>query len=416
MSEIKQFLGLRNTTNPERYRTGELEVAMDVELDDTGQLLSRQGQTVVNATPSHSLYSNHNVALLMQENAMKAIESNFSLTTLQTLGNSDPVSYDTLADTIYWSNGMQVGRLLGRTPARWGTTPPMGQPTAIASPGSLPVGRYLYAMTFVRDDGQESGTGVAGTVDLASTGGITFGNMEVSTSPGIRGKVLYLSGTNGEALNALIEVPNNQVSYAFSGPIGARGHALRTQFAGPPPAGTIVRVFNGTTYVVAGDTVFFSKGYSPELFDIRTDFLRFPGQVAMFECVKAGIYVGTADVEGDDPETTAATWYLAGSSPEDFTSNIVNDYGVIPGTATKCAASLIAEPGASGSTKTGEAVVWTSRHGACIGYEGGSVVNITEPRYSFPSAQRGAGVVRQHRGFVQYLGVLNGPGSANNQS
>jgi hypothetical protein len=149
------------------------------------------------------------------------------------------------------------------------------------------------------------------------------------------------------------------------------------------------------------------------LFD-ENSYLRFPDQVALFEYVGNGIYVATKDIEGDDTNTSPMTWFLGGSSPEDFTSEVVMDYGAIPGTGAKVAASLISPPETDEQQRTGEAVAWTSRHGVCIGFHGGTVVNITESRYSFPSAQRGVGMVRQDRGFVQYLSVLQGTGSANN--
>lgn len=414
--EIKGWRGLRNTTSPERFRVGDLEVATDVEIDDTGKMLSRRGQTVVDATPAHSLYSSKAVTLIMHDNVMSRIESDFTFTPIRTLTTSDRVSYDNYAGTIYWSNGTDTGRVFSATPRLWGVVPPSNQPTASASSGNLPAGRYLFALTFLRSDGHESGTGVEGAIDVGPNGGIVFSNIEVSSDPDVTDKIIYLSGTNGETLYRAAVIPNSYVTYGYTGNASDLKVALRTQHAGPPPAGNIVRYFNGTMYVVAGDVVYFSDAYNPELFRIGENFLRFPGQVALFECVKNGIFVATTDIEGDDPETAAMTWYLAGGSPADFDSTIVFDYGAIPNTAAKCTAALITSPEASETTKIGEAIVWTSRHGVCVGYNGGSANNLTESQYSFPYAQRGAGIVRQHRGFVQYLNVLRGSGSANNQS
>jgi hypothetical protein len=97
----------------------------------------------------------------------------------------------------------------------------------------------------------------------------------------------------------------------------------------------------------------------------------------------------------------------------------VFDYGAIPGTGVKTLSAYF-------DTKTSDvgnaiedgtpAVVWSSRHGACVGFDGGRARNLTEAMYSFPAAQRGAGLVRQARGYVQYLSVLRGSGAANNSN
>lgn len=415
--EIKRFKGLRNTAPPERFRPGDLATALDVEINDTGQVLSRRGMTLLSATPAHSLYANHGVAVLVEGSTLRAIEADFSRTSLRTLSVPAAVSYDTLQDVVYYSNGVDTGRLIGRTPLQWGVTPPMGQPVATQVVGPLPAGRYMYAMTFLRSDGHESGTGLAGSIDLPAGSGVMFTGMEVSTNPEISDKILYLSSTNGETLYRARTVPNGQTSISYTAAATDLTIPLTTQFAGPPPAGTIVRVYNGRACVVTGDVVYFSDPYNLELFRLDTSFLRFPGQVALFDSVNDGVWVATTDLAGDDPETSGGTWFLAGMDIGASKSGQVFDYGAIPGTGVRTLASYF-------DTKTGDegnaievgtpAVVWSSRHGVCVGFDGGQVRNLTETMYSFPIAQRGAGLVRQARGFVQYLSVLRGSGAANN--
>ena len=418
MAEIKKFRGLRNTTSPERFRTGDLDTAVDVEMDDTGRVLTRRGLTpVVAATPMHSLYANHVAAVVMEGAALRAINPDFSRTTLRTLSNSNPVSYDTVADTIYYSNGTDTGRLVGLTPKAWGITPPVGQPAAAPVPGTLPPGRYLYAMTFIRTDGHESGTGLAGAIDLPAGGGIQFSGMEVSTNAEVSDKILYVSSQNGEVPFRAAIVPNAQTSYLLTEQ--ARGVPLTTQFAEPPPPGTMVRYYNGHMCVVVGDVVYYSDPYGLELFRREGNFLRFPGQIAVFECVNKGIFVATTDLAGDDPETAGGSWYLSGARMDKLDSTQIFDYGAIPGTGVKTQAGYFntefSDEGGAIEAAT-PAVVWASRHGVCVGFDGGQARNLTEAMYSFPVAQHGVGLVRQARGFVQYLSVLRGAGAANNSA
>lgn len=412
--EIKQFKGLRNTSAEERFPVGYLLDATNLDLDDTGKPLSRRGYEQVSATALHSLYSNHAVTLAAAGSSLVRVNPDYSLTTLAALGSSAPVSYDTVGNTAYYSNGVTRGKVVGTEWQPWGVTPPAGQPAAAAiTGGTLPAGRYLYAMTFLRDDGHESGTGVSGQIDLSSAGGIRFTGMEVSTNSLIRDKILYLSGTNGEVLFKVAQVPNAQDAVDV---LQSRSTVpLQTQFRVPPPAGTIVRHFGGSMMVAAADAVFYSDPHELELFRMDTSYLRVPGSVSLLEGVNDGLFVATADAaSGDDSESTGATWYAAGSTPHQLKLVRVFDHGAVPGTAVRTEAGFLDATFETDGMQGRPAVIWVSRFGLCAGYDGGTVRNYTEARYSLPAAQRGAGMVRQERGYVQYVVALQGVGAANN--
>ena len=191
---------------------------------------------------------------------------------------------------------------------------------------------------------------------------------------------------------------------------------LITQFAGPPPAGTLVRGYNGMLYVVSGDTVYFSDPYGLELFRLDTNFLRFPGRIVMFESVNDGVYVGTADIGGEDAESVGATWFLSGDRPDRMKSTQLFDYGVVETTAVKTDAAYFETPapGQPQEEPARPAIIWLSRHGIILGKDGGSVQNLTEDKYSLPIASRGAVILRQSRGFAQFIVSLQAPGDAYN--
>ena len=44
----------------------------------------------------------------------------------------------------------------------------------------------------------------------------------------------------------------------------------------------------------------------------------------------------------------------------------------------------------------------------------GKFQNLTQARYAYPMQERGAGVVRRHRGMIQYLSTLRGAETAGN--
>lgn len=409
--EVKKFTGLNNTTSPERFPSGALAVALDVDIDNTKRLMSRRGKTLINATPCHSLYASEVGAFVMQGSSLYAIEANLSLTLVKVLSSANELSYETLGGIVYFTNGVECGRIIGRTYSRWGITPPVYQPTASATTGNLRAGRYQFAMTFLRNDGNESGTGLSGTIDVADGAGIRMGNLEVSTNPDVSSKVLYLSSRDGEVLYRAMTVPNSQIT-AFVSDEPTSGIPLMTQFAVPPPPSSFMHVYNGVMYMVKGDTVYYSDTYNFELYRLHDNFMRFPGTVSLFAGVNDGVYVATSDSEGDGTEDTqGSTWFLTGGRPDQFKSQFIFNYGSTPGTSVFINSEFFGEQ----VERLGEPVlVWAGRHGVCVGGDGGQAHNLTESVYSLPSAQDGAALVRQYRGFVQYLVTQRGTGAANN--
>lgn len=408
--EIKRFLGLNNTTSPERFKPGELALASDVEIDNTGKILSRRGKAVVNATACHSVFSYDGGAFVSQGATIYAVEADLSLTLAKTLTSAAYIAYESHANVVYYSNGVDSGRFVGRTAKLWGITPPVNQPAATSTSGNLPPGRYQFAMTYLRSDGQESGTGLAGTLDLTATGGIRLTGLEVSTDPDVMYKQIYVSTANGELLYWAATVPNAVPAGTITDEPLA-GIPLTTQFAGPPPPGTTVRVFNGIAYVVSGNMVYYSDPYNFELFRQDTNFLQFPGNISLFDWVTTGMYIATEDTGGDGIEGSGLTWFLEGGRPDQFKPKQVFNYGATPGTSCKVESGWF---GPQVERIGDPALIWASRHGVCVGNDGGSAHNLTESRYSFPAAQSGSAIVRSARGFVQYIVSMQGVGSENN--
>lgn len=416
MAEIKKWNGINNLEAPERLKMGQLATGVDVDIDNTNRVRTRMGFTQINATACHSLYANSLLSVLVQDKTLKRINDDLSLTTVTTLSTAAQVSFDTVGNFTFYSNGIDTGKFVGVNHSKLGVAVPVGQPAATAIPGSLPPGRYQYALTFLRADGHESGTGPAGYIDLPEGGGIFFSDIEVSTNTEVSGKMVYLSSPNGETMYRAIEVLPGATSALYTGDGMDLREPLTTQFAGPPPAGTIIRVYNGCLYVVVHDTVYYSDPYNFELFRLDSNFLRFPGKVGMFESVNNGLYVATVDAEGQESEGGGDTWFLGGTRPDELKSVQVYDYGVIEGTAVRTVASVFSEEDkVEQGSDSRPAVVWTTRWGVCMGLDGGVVENMTESKYSFPSASRGHAIVRAIRGYDQYLVTLQGPGSNSNQ-
>lgn len=399
--EIKQFRGIKNVTSDERLKPGELTVAQNVDIDDTFRVLTRLGRSQLAAGNFHSLWAEEEHCLVMKDSDLYRIDlPSATGTVLTRLSSADRVAYSRQQNTIYFSNGTDTGRVHEGAVKGWGVPNPVGQPRAAAGAGRLPPGAYSYAITFGRADGYESGTGPAGVIELTEQGGIVLTEIESSTDAEVSVKLVYISGPNGQELFRAAVLPADAASATVMDvPSGPR---LETDFASPAPAGTILETHSGVMYVVAGSVAYFSDPYQFERFRRARQFLQFPGPVTMFAAVNDGIYVST-------PETT---WFLEGTEPRKMKSRVVLNYGAIPGTAVKTTiGTLKADEETQEGAPGGTAVMWTTPNGVCVGVEGGSVTNITEQRMSFPTAARGGAIVRQVRGYTQYLTALEGAGA-----
>lgn len=398
--EIKKFLGLRNASAGDRLPVGALQAALDVDVDDSGALRSRLGQTSVSAVASHSLWAGTGTCLVAQGTVLKRLNDDNTLTTLRTLTYGGPLSYVESNGVVYYSNGIDAGRVVAGRAGNWGVRPPPAQPGATASAGSLPAGRYLYAMTYVRSDGLESGTPAPGVVDVPASGSITFSSCPVSADADVVAKALYISGANGTELYRVAVVPAATASYSYRNQGTDLGVALEAGFVEQAPPGSIVEIHASVAYVVDGSVAWASDPYNLERFRRDRRFLQLPGQISMFGAVADGIYAATE----------AGTWFFEGTDPEQMAARKVLTYGAIPGTMVKLdGEELLPEEARSGASQTN--LLWISPFGAILGAPGGQLKSLTEGQYSLPTARRGAGLFRVGRGYSTYVFALQGTGA-----
>lgn len=403
--EFTKFSGLRNNTAPERFGLDDLRAAINADVDDSGRIATRAGFTSRLAGDSHSLWcDNQEPCLVVQGTTLKRVRQtgagSYQLDTLRTgLTNGARLSYWRVNDRVFYVNSHETGVIQGFASRSFGLVNPIGQPVAAAIGGLLPIGRYQYALTYLRSDGQESGTGTAGTIDLMGRGGIRFSSIPVSSDPSVVSKAIYITATNGEMMYRALVIANSVTSANYMNAGLDLRLKLTTQLGEPAPAGHIVSWFRGRTLVAEGPALWYSAPYRYELFMLGKAHKTMPADITMVAPVEDGVFI-SADM----------TYFASGVSPEDWVLRAVASYPAIPGTLSY----VPVEGGYVGDGLPGRVAVWASTRGHCVGTNGGSFKNMTEGRFSYPTAQRGAGILRQVNGFNQYLAVLEGTGTSNN--
>jgi len=401
LREHRDFTGLRNNVGAAGFDLGDFEVALNVDVDDAGFLLRRKGHSaVVVAGVDRDLFAAGGICLGVGSNALKQILPDFTTVMLRSgLAPSRPLTYAAVANRVYYSNGVESGAVENGQHRTWGLVPPT-PPVATQVGGSLRAGRYQYTMTYLRADGQESGAPRAAVVELTAVASGYELTLPVSTDPSVTDKAVYVSARDGETLYRYAVVDNATTTFTV-GEERPGTVALATQFlVSPNILGTIDHIAygNGRMLVAVGSQLYCSEPYAPELFDPRKSW-PFLDAITMVQPLEDGTWLGTK---------SQVIW-LPNAEPEKWQFMVKAPYGVIPGTAYVDSLSSVGD----GSGK-GPAVYFATTQGLCVGGNGGQMSNFTEGRFAYPIQERGAGIMRRHRGMSQYLTTLHGAEVAGN--
>lgn len=158
-------------------------------------------------------------------------------------------------------------------------------------------------------------------------------------------------------------------------------------------AGQLVEFYNGRLYVFRNGTLYCSDDMDNpggvEQMDTRRNVVveELGAYGTMLKAVDDGIWLGTEKEAG----------FLKGSDPfvgDGFSFEQITPYGVAFGSAVSFKGEL--------AGLSGNAVIWTSERGFCIGGNGGAFKNLSQDKVS-PEFGDGAGMVREQDGLVHYI-------------
>lgn len=405
--EFAGFRGLRNNVGAESFGPDDLEAALNVDIADDLGADRRMGHGApVVAGVTESLWASDVVCLGVGSNTLKQINPDWSTVSLLSgLTPNRALSYAAVADRVYWSNGSEKGCVGGGVNRTWGLAHP-GVFQLSSTAGTLRLGKYQVAVTWLRQDGQESGTPGSQLIELTDTGGISLSSIPVSTDPTVAYKAIYVTSTDGETPYRVGVIPNADTTFTIRDPNKGASPIL-TQFLEPPPAGEHIAYWKGWMLVAKGSRLHRSKDYSPELFDLR-EAVPFLDRITMVAPLnnksdnRSGIWLGTA----------SQVLFLDGESPEAWSFKPVANYGAIPGAATYADGELIGDGSLAGNT----VALFGTERGLCMGQADGSFLNLTQARFAYPIQDTGAAIVRRHNGMTQLVVAFKGAEVAGNVS
>lgn len=382
----KTFAGVRNTLPAERLKEDDLVEAVNVDLDNSGRPARRAGQELMVAGNIHSLWSDGQYCLYINSGTMYGLNPNFTRQAIATGLSTNPMAYLSINGRVYHSNGSITAVLDNGRIRSWGIDIGQTSLSAQATYGTMPAGIYQFAMTLLREDGQESGTGLAGRIELPDDSGLTF-TWDTDLPAAITEVAIYLTQPNGETLHQALVASAAAGTAGYLG--GSRSLPLATQWLDAPPAGQCLAHYRGRIYIASGANLFATPALGYEYCDLR-DFIAVDGsRIVLLAAVENGLFVGTEQ----------AIHFLAGAAFGELTPTLKMNAGAVAG-------SLVT---ANGMEVTGRVelsgvmvVLFTTTDGVVMGLPDGSLSNLTQERYTF-STTPGAAGLRHEATQTHYL-------------
>lgn len=389
------FAGVNNTLSPERLHslpsrdnpTCDLVVAVNVDIDNSGQVARRVGTTQKVAGAAHSIWALDNDCLYVQGTTLKRLNADFSSTTLATgLTAELPLVYVPVNGRVYWSNGLQTGVYADGGARSWGIAMP-DAPGLQAISGTLAAGTYQAVVTLVRGDGQESGAGMASAITLVDGSGLRV-SWDIPLDLAITTVHIYLTEPNGEVLYQATEAPAADGSVELTS--ANRFLPLDTQWLDAPPPGQDLTLHRGRIIIAAGAFLFGTTALGYEYVDLR-DYLAIDGTKIRFVIgVEHGLYVATEK----------QVFFLAGDRLEDMSlKTVVNAAGVARSAVLADGFAVTGNQALAGQ----QVALFATGDGICMGTPDGQVVHLSRDRYRFTATASGAACFRQTDTLNQYL-------------
>lgn len=385
--QINALAGIRNDVSTERFAPGDLLVGKNIDIDETGKVFRRRGFQNVNPNAAHSAFSDGETMLYVTGNNLTRRLDDGTDAVLKN-GIASPVAYSSVNGSIYLSDGKQslVVENNGSAARQWGLEVPAKTMYLTAVSGQMKAGVYGVTIVYLRR-GMESGAPRSQYIALRDNEGIHIDDIPIPSDPLIDGKRLYITAPDGEdhyAADFLDPGEDTALITALTDQITV----LRTQHKTPAPAGHIVSFFSGSMFVAVGSDLFWSEPNEFELFDLRSNFVRFDSRIQIFAPVVEGVFIAT------EHETV----FLRGRNPEEWEVVKAAPYGAVCGTLVTPPNHLIGKSGTPGAV-----ALWMSKKGVCVGTSDGQLQNLTGDRFVMPAARTGAGLFKMRGGTPQYL-------------
>jgi len=382
MTPIEKFVGINNVAAPERHEPGELQAALNVDLDSTGALVTRRGRAALTggAGEASSLWQAPGGLLILLDGYVQSLplSGGTPVVLSPSLGCNDRVWFTEHPDgRIAWSNGLINGLIAAdlQSAAPWGIAPP-----TIA--GDAVVGETPYWLTWVRlSDGLQSAPMYCGPTTIGQP------NTGLEIRAGFATAVWYaVDGLTGFYAGMTITD-----EFTFTDPTDRLVTPCHTEHRLPPPAGICLTNWGARTLMAVDNVLIATTAYQREQYDPRRDFIQFPDPITWLQGVDEGIWVGT----------TKQLMFMRGATLDQLKNDDVRDAPVVLGSGTPADFTLMAPDARPGGAMIGAFCVCGNEIMVCG--NNGSAQPLAAGRYKVPTMTSCWATTRVREGVLQYL-------------
>ena len=375
---ITAFRGLHNKQQARRLPEGALTVADNIDIDDTGGIILRQGYVktagFIDVTAAFATQDERRL-FLVSEGQLLLFYADGSSSVLATDVGALPVSWLEVADYVLLSSGHIIDAQ--NNVSQW-RIPSPAQPLVDLIEGNLVAGQYMICTTLVDALGREGGASMPYIVDVEGGGFRVF----PSIPDGYSARV-YVSDGDGTELYFVGDA-TDVIDIVFTGDLTEPLDASQ-QGAFPAPVGATQLAYYESRVWAAEpgevSVIWYSEPFWWNLFKLQTNFITVPGWVRMMVGLKEGLLIATDD-----------EIYV-------YNESLVRlaDYGVPPGRAYSV-------------DDTGKAFIWT-KQGVCsaLPFE-----NLTEQKVSLAAEGRCYAEVVEQNGFNKLVVLTQSEGTPDN--
>jgi hypothetical protein len=382
MKPIEAFLGINNVAAPERHQPGELQAALNVDIDSTRALVTRLGRAPVTggAGEVSSLWQAPTGLLMLLGGFVQSLPlaGGAPVVLSPNLGCDERVWFTLHPDgRVAWSNGLINGLIAAdlQSAAAWGIAPPTV--AGAAAPGETP-----YWLTWVRlSDGLQS----APLYCPPTTIGQPHTGLEVR--PGYATAVWYAV----DGLTAFYAGVTTDDEFTFTAERDTLVTPCHTEHQLPPPPGICLTTWGARTLMAVGHVLLATTAYQREQHDPRRDFLQFPDRITWLHGVDAGFWVGTE----------RELLFMRGIAFDQLRRDSVRDAPVLLGSGSPADFTLMPADARPGGALKGAFCVCGNEIVACG--NSGAVQVYAAGRYKIPTMTSCWAATRVREGVLQYL-------------
>lgn len=377
---ITKFLGLYNREQSRRLPVGSLTVAENIDIDDSGGIIRRQGYAKVadlfNVTSAYATQDERRLFVVSNGDLLLHV-GNFNFAVIYVDVGTAYIQWVEVADFIFLSTGQVIDK--DNNVTTWRIPTPMEPDVALIS-GVLPEGQYQISTALVDALGREGGASPTWVQEVAEGSGF---RITPDTPAGYTSRV-YVSEANGTELYFAGETATSVEVVAATALVDPIEAAQLGSYPAPEDA-TVIAHYEARLWAAQPgpvSAIWFSEPYWWNLFKLQENFISVPGWVRMMVGLKEGLLIGTDD-----------EIYVYNDSLMK-----VADYGVPFGKA--CAVD-----------DTGKAFIWT-KQGIC---EALPFNNLTEQKLSLAAEGSCYTDIVEQNGFSQFVVLTTEEGAADNK-